>query len=76
MLNNAVVDVNQKLRDGTLPLTFDGRRGFLGSALEALRIPVDSQLLVFSRTSLQGKRISERNPRAIFFSDRVALGRP
>jgi hypothetical protein len=55
-------------------LTFEGRGGFLRSALDALRIPVDSQLLVFSRGSLQGKQISEQNPRAIFFNDRVALG--
>jgi hypothetical protein len=73
-LNNDVVDVNQKLQDGTVRLTFDGRSGFLRSALEALRIPVDSQLLVFSRTSLQRKLISEENPRALFFNDRVALG--
>ena len=73
-LNNAVVDVNQRLQDGTVQFAFEGRSGFLRSALEALRIPVDSQLLVFSRTSLQGKRISEQNPRALFFNDRVALG--
>ena len=73
-LNNAVVDVNNKLQDGAVRFAFDGRSGFLQSALEALRIPVDSQLLVFSRTSLQGKRISEQNPRALFFNDRVALG--
>jgi hypothetical protein len=66
--------VNKKLQDGSVQLTFEGRSGFLRSALEALRIPVDSQLLVFSRTSLQGKRISEQNPRALFFNDRVALG--
>lgn len=73
-LNNAVVEVNQKLQDGTVQLTFDGRSGFLQSALEALRIPVESQLLVFSRTSLQRRLISEQNPRALFFNDRVALG--
>jgi hypothetical protein len=73
-LNNAVVDVNTKLRDGTVQFAFDGRSGFLGSALEALQLRVDSQLLVFSRTSLQGRRISEQNPRALFFNDRVALG--
>ena len=55
-------------------LTFDGRGGFLRSALDALQIPVDSQLLVFSRASLQGKQIGEQNPRAVFFNDRVALG--
>jgi len=73
-LNNAVVEVNRKLQDGTVQLTFDGRSGFLQSALEALRIPVESQLLVFSRTSLQRKLIGEQNPRALFFNDRVALG--
>jgi hypothetical protein len=73
-LNNAVVDVNRKLQDGAMKFTFDSRSGFLRSALEALQIPVDSQLLVFSRTSLQGKRIGEQNPRALFFNDRVALG--
>ena len=73
-LNNAVADVNRKLQDGAVQLTFDGRSGFLRSALDALQIPVDSQLLVFSRASLQGKQISEQNPRALFFNDRVALG--
>jgi len=73
-LNNAVADVNRKLQEGTARLAFDGRSGFLRSALEALQIPVDSQLLVFSRLSLQGRRINEQNPRALFFNDRVALG--
>jgi hypothetical protein len=73
-LSNAVVEVNKKLQDGTTQLTFEGRSGFLRSALEALQIPVDSQLLVFSRTSLQRRQISEQNPRALFFNDRVALG--
>ena len=73
-LSNIVVEVNRKLQDGTLRFPFDSRSGFLQPALEALQIPVDSQLLVFSRTSLQGRRISEQNPRALFFNDRVALG--
>src|SRR6187200_2846108 len=73
-LNNVVVDVNRRIQDGSIRLTAEGRSGFLRSALEALQIPVDSQLLVFSRASLQGKRISEQNPRALFFNDRVALG--
>jgi hypothetical protein len=73
-LNNIVADVNRKLQDGAVQLTFEGRSGFLRSALDALQIPVDSQLLVFSRGSLQGKQIGEQNPRAIFFNDRVALG--
>jgi len=73
-LNNVVVDVNRKLQDGSLQFTFDDRSGYLKSALEALKLPVDSQLLVFSRLSLQGRKINEQNPRALFFNDRVALG--
>lgn len=73
-LNNVVIDVNNKLQDGTLKFSFDPRSGYLRSALEALQLPLDSQLLVFSRVSLQGKRISDQNPRALFFNDRVALG--
>jgi hypothetical protein len=73
-VNNLVADVNKRIQDGALQLTFEGRAGYLRSALDALQIPVDSQLLVFSRASLQGKQVGEQNPRAIFFNDRVALG--
>jgi hypothetical protein len=73
-LNNDVADANKKLQDGAVQLTFDEGSGFLRSALELLQLPVDSQLLVFSRTSLQGRQINEQNPRALFFNDRVALG--
>ena len=36
-LKNAVVDANRKLLEGTIQLTFEGRGGFLRSALDALR---------------------------------------
>ncbi|HEY7190304.1 MAG TPA: hypothetical protein VH436_27320 [Vicinamibacterales bacterium] len=73
-LNNIVEDANRKLEQGTARLTFDGRGGFLQSALDLLQIPADSQLLVFSRASLQGKQIDEKSPRALYFNDRVAVG--
>jgi hypothetical protein len=73
-LNNTVDALNQKLQAGGVKLEFDGRSGYLRSALAALEIPVESQMLVFSQTSLQAPRISAANPRAIFFADRVALG--
>lgn len=46
----------------------------LGVLLEHLKINRDSQLLVFSKTSFQAPRISPRNPRAIYFNDRFAVG--
>ena len=73
-LANAVADLNTKLADGSAQLKFDGRSGYLQSALAALQLPVDSQVLVFSPNSLQAKRINQSNPRALFFNDRVALG--
>ncbi|HXD76013.1 MAG TPA: hypothetical protein VN628_19850, partial [Vicinamibacterales bacterium] len=73
-LDNVVADVNAKLKDGVLTFAFDSRNGYLNAALDALRLPVDSQLLVFSRGSLQGKLIDDQNPRAVYFNDRVALG--
>ena len=73
-LSNAVSEINRKLRDGSAQLTFEGRSGYLRSALAALDIPIDSQMLVFSATSFQRRHISDGNPRALFFSDRVALG--
>jgi len=73
-LNNIVEGVNKKIQAGALQLAFEGRGGFLRSALDALQIPADSQLLVFSRASLQGKQIDEQSPRALYFNDQVALG--
>jgi len=73
-LKNAVDDLNRKLMDGSASLTFQGRSGYLRSVVEALKLPVDSQLVVYSKGSLQGRLVSPTNPRALFFSDRVALG--
>src|SRR5690348_14822802 len=73
-LDNIVVDLNKKLQEGAAHLSFEGRSGYLKSTLAALDIPVESQMLVFSQTSLQAPRISQANPRALFFADRVAVG--
>ncbi len=42
----------------------------LAGVLRELRVNVDSQLLVFSKTSVQAAKISPRNPRAIYFERR------
>ena len=42
--------------------------------LSALNVPIDSQVLVFSKTSFQAPRINPTNPRAIFFNDTVSVG--
>ncbi|MGE0359312.1 MAG: hypothetical protein AB7H93_00970 [Vicinamibacterales bacterium] len=72
--STVVDDLNRRLGDGSARLTFAGRGGYLGATLEALALPLDSQLLLYSKGSLQGRLIGPGNPRAIFFDDRVALG--
>lgn len=62
--------------DAPPPLVFERDRGlgYLRSLLEALDVPVSSQVLVFSKTSLQRDRIGPRTPRAIYFNDDVYVG--
>ena len=60
------------LRDGTA--LRPGTPAFLEAVLGRLRISADSQMLVFSKTSFQAPRISPQRPRAIYFSDTVAVG--
>lgn len=73
-LNNVVDDLNRRLESGSTTLAFAGRAGYLQAAIDALRLPIDSQLLLFSKGSLQGPLVSPASPRALFFNDRVALG--
>lgn len=42
--------------------------------LRELRVPVESQVLVFSKTSHQNPLIHPRNPRALFFSEDAYVG--
>lgn len=71
---DVVARLNLKLASATTRLSRDGASGYLLTALQALRIPVDSQVMVFSKTGLQGALTSPTNPRALFFNDTVVLG--
>ena len=69
-----LVRLQRRLDRGEVELTFDARWGCLPSLLEALKIPTSSQVLVFSKTSAQFRRISPTAPRAIYFNDEVYVG--
>jgi hypothetical protein len=71
---NPVAALREKLRTGQVQLPFDDDRGYLKAVLKELDVPVSSQVLVFSKTSLQRERITPKTPRAIYFNDDVYVG--
>jgi hypothetical protein len=70
--SDRVSDLNRRVQDGSVRLAFDGPAGYLRSTLEALNIPVESQVAVFAQNSSQGPLIGMTNPRALYFADAVA----
>jgi len=46
----------------------------LRAVLDAFKVPIESQALVFSQTSFQAPLINMHNPRAVFFNDTTAVG--
>jgi hypothetical protein len=71
---DVVAALNRRIQTGELQLAFDGPRGYLKSVMDALNVPVASQTLVFSETSLQHELINAANPRALYFNDSLAVG--
>jgi hypothetical protein len=72
--SDPVFKLNERLRNGEVTFESEPVTGYLRSVLKALNVPVESQLLVFSKTSFQARRISPQNPRALYFGDNVAVG--
>ncbi|HET9192865.1 MAG TPA: hypothetical protein VFO21_08300 [Vicinamibacterales bacterium] len=69
-----IAQLNERLTRGEVTLERRGPSGYLQSVLEALRVPVESQMLVFSKTSFQAPKIGPKNPRAIYFNDTTSVG--
>ena len=73
--DDPVTRLQKRLASGKAKLAFrsDGL-GYLPSLLENLGVNADSEMLVFSKTSIQAAKISPRNPRELFFKDDVIVG--
>lgn len=69
-----VAQLAADVQAGRRTLPYDDRFGYLPALLRELRIPVESQTLVFSKTSLQADAITRANPRALYFNDEVYVG--
>ncbi len=66
--------MQERINSGDLVLEFDERHGYLPAVLDALEIPLSSQTLIFSRTSLQTNLITPWTPRAVYFNDDNYIG--
>jgi hypothetical protein len=62
------------LESGGILLDTSSEKAFVTSLLSALGVPVSSQMLVFSTTSLQLRLITQANPRALYFTDEMYVG--
>lgn len=72
--NDRVAKLVQELKSGERVLEYDENFGYLPAVLEALDVPRSSQMLVFSKTSFQLRRISRSKPRALYFNDDIYIG--
>ena len=71
--DNVVAKLQRRIDAGEISFTQTGRELLL-TLLQALHVPVESQMFVFSKTSLQKELIRPETPRVLFFSDQVYIG--
>ncbi|YCM42533.1 hypothetical protein V2O64_14575 [Verrucomicrobiaceae bacterium 227] len=69
-----MVRFSREIAAGEWTAPSGGGKEFLRAVLQRLRIPVESQVLVFSKTSLQNSLINQGNPRALYFSPDAYVG--
>lgn len=73
-VDDPIARLQKKIDAGEVSLGFDAKRGYLPAVLDALKIPISSQTLVFSKTSFQHAKISRTRPRALYFRDDAYVG--
>lgn len=73
-VDDPIARLAREIERGTVELERDDTEvGYLPALLKHLDVLVDSQALVFSKTSFQAPLIAPDNPRAIYFNDDVAV---
>ncbi|RYG17927.1 MAG: hypothetical protein EON96_05830 [Caulobacteraceae bacterium] len=73
-LTDPVAALQKQIEAGKVKLEYEPGHGYLKSVLKLLKIPVESQALVFSKTSFQYPHISVEHPRALYYNDDVYVG--
>jgi hypothetical protein len=72
--HNRVSQLIERIQAGKTQLHHEPHFGYLRSLLAELAVPQSSQMLVYSKTSLQRHRIAPNTPRALYFNDDVYVG--
>lgn len=72
--DNVVSHLEERIDAGQVKLAFVEKHGYLPALLRELKVSESSQMLVFTKTSLQRERIGPRRPRALYFNDDVYVG--
>jgi len=73
-LSDPLSRLGAALDRGEATLEYRDKGGYLPSLLEHLDVKIDSQILVFSKTSFQQVIINPKNPRVLYFNDQVSVG--
>ena len=72
--DDAIARLQQRLDERVVSFENRNYSGYLLDLLRALDVPVESQTLVFSKTSVIQPLIKPSSPRAIYFNDDVTIG--
>ncbi|MEI9891767.1 MAG: hypothetical protein WDN45_15955 [Caulobacteraceae bacterium] len=73
-LTDPVALLEKQIEAGKVHLTYEKDHGYLKSVMRLLKVPENSQTLVFSKTSFQYPKISPDHPRALYYNDDVYVG--
>ena len=65
---DTVTQLDRQLAADEVNLQFRDKHGYLLSLLNALKIPIESQVLVYSKTAVNQQLIGPKTPRAIYFN--------
>jgi hypothetical protein len=74
-VSDPVANLEHQIEKGEASLSWDSDQGYLKSVLKLLKVPVESQTLVFSKTSFQYPKITPDHPRALYYNDDVYVGK-
>ena len=72
--HDPIAKLSQRHRRGEITFSGQTDKAFLEEFLHELDIPIESQVLVFSKTSKQNRLITPQTPRAIYFSEEFYVG--